>query len=168
MPRARPCAALALLLALLGSACRAPDPKAEIELRDLEGYWAVDPTVGETQYLAPVVRFKLQNKASEAWSIQAMATFRREDDDQTWSAAAIVSPVKDQPLKMGEPALVVLKPEGEGRYTYRGSVTDMLQHQDFKDFTATVFVKVGRSSWTPFGDVKIERRLGSHAVEAFK
>ena len=168
MPPARPRAAPAVLLALLGLACRTPDPRQEVELRDLEGYWAVDPAVGETRYLAPVVRSKLYNKAAEAWSIQAMATFRREGDDQTWSASAIVSPIKDRPLEKGQSALVVLKPEGEGRYTYRGEVTDMLKHEAFKDFTATVFVKVGRSSWTRFADVKIERRLGTHAVDTFQ
>lgn len=163
-------AALALPLALLAGACRSPDPKAEIELRDLESYWAVDPAVGGTQYLAPVARFQLVNKAASSRSIQAMATFRRKGEGPSWSSAwQSVSPLPDgKPLPPGQSVLVVLKPEGEGRYTFRGTAEEMFQHAEFKDVTAEVFVRVGSSSWTKFTDVDIPRHLGSHTVEAFK
>jgi hypothetical protein len=157
-------------LALLAGACQSPDPKAEIELRDLESYWAVDPTVGGTQYLAPVVRFQLVNKGASSRSIQAMATFRRKGEGPAWSSAwQSVSPLPDgKPLPQGKSVLGVLKPEGEGRYTFRGTVDEMFAHPDFKDVTGEVFVRVGSSSWTKFADVDIPRRLGSHTVEAFK
>lgn len=162
--------ALALSFALLAGACRSPDPQAEIELRDLESYWAVDPTVGGTQYLAPVVRFQLVNKEASSRSIQAMATFRRKGEGPAWSSAWVsVSPLPDStPLPKGKSALVVLKPEGEGRYTFRGTAEEMFKHAEFKDVTAEVFVRVGSSSWTKFADVDIPRRLGSHTVEDFK
>jgi hypothetical protein len=161
---------LALPVALLAPACGSPDPKAEIELRDVESYWAVDPTVGGTQYLAPVVRFQLVNKAASSRSIQAMATFRRKGEGPAWSSAwHSVSPLPDgTPLPAGKSALVVLKPEGEGRYTFRGTAEEMFQHLEFKDVTAEVFVRVGSSSWTKFADADIPRRLGSQTVEGFK
>lgn len=171
MPRPRTCAAaLALPLALLTGACRSPDPRAEIELRDLESYWAVDPPVGGTQYLAPVVRFQLMNKAASSRSIQAMATFRRKGEGPAWSSSwQSVSPLPDgKPLPASQSVLAVLKPEGEGRYTFRGTAEEMFQHPEFKDVTAEVFVRVGSSSWTRFVDVDVPRRLGSHTVEAFK
>jgi hypothetical protein len=163
-------AVLALPLALLAGACKSPDPKAEIELRELEGYWAVDPTVGGTQYLAPVGRFQLVNKTASSRSIEAMATFRRKGEGPAWSSAwHTVSPLPDgKALPAGQSALVVLKPEGEGRYTFRGTAEEMLRHPEFKDVTAEVFVRVGSSSWTKFADVEIPRRLGSHTVEDFK
>lgn len=172
MRRAAPTrAAAALLAALAGAACRAPDPRAEVELRDIEGYWAVDPAVAETNFLAPVVRFQLVNKSSASRSIQAMATLRRKGEAQAWSSAwQSASPLPDgNPLPVGRGALVVLKPEGEGRYTYRGGTPeDMFKNPEWKDVTAEVFVRVGSSSWTKFTDVEIARRLGSHTVDAFK
>lgn len=163
-------AALAPFLALLAGACRSPDPKQEIEIKDLESYWAVDPPSAGTQYLAPVVRFQLVNKAATSRSIQAMATFRRKGEGPAWSSAwQSVSPLPDgKGLPAGGSMLVVLKPDGEGRYTFRGTADEMFAHAEFRDVMAEVFVRVGSSSWTKFADVDIPRRLGSHTVEAFK
>lgn len=165
----RPSTRAAILLALL-AACRTPDPKIEVELRDMEAYWAVDPSMGETRYLAPVVRFQLLNKAASSRSLQAMSTFRRRGEVPAWSSAWFqASPLPDtSPLAIGKSVLVVLKPEGEGRYTYRGAPEEMFQHAEFKDVTAEVFVRVGSSSWTKFADVDVPRRLGSHTVDAFR
>ena len=172
MNRAASTRAAVIVLALAaGAGCRTPDPRAEVELRDVEGYWAVDPSRGDTNYLAPVVRFRLVNKAASSRSIQAMATFRRKGEEQGWSSAwHSASPLPDgKPLRVGGEVLVGLKPEGEGRYTFRGGTPEaMFHHADWKDVTAEVFVRVGSSSWTKFTDVEIARRLGSQTVDAFK
>ena len=168
----RPSKRAAVLVLPLGflAACRTPDPKAEVELRDTEAYWAVDPSAGATQYLAPVVRFQLVNKAASSRSIQAMSTFRRHGEAPAWSSAWFAaSPLPNaSPLPIGKSVLVVLKPEGEGRYTFRGTPEEMFNHAEFKDVTAEVFVRVGSSSWTKFADVNVPRRLGSHTVDAFR
>ena len=166
--RARRAATVALLAL---AACRTPDPRAEIELRDVETYWAVDPSVGDTHFLAPVTRFQLVNRSATSRSIQAMSNFRRKGETQVWSSAwAQASPQPNsEPLPTGRGVLLVLKPEGEGRYTYRtGPPEAMFQHPDWKDVTAEVFVRVGSSPWTKFTDVDVARRLGSHTVDAFK
>ena len=171
MRRAASTRALAVLALAAAGGCRSPDPRAEIELRDVEAYWAVDPAVGETNFLAPVVRFQLVNKASGSRSIQAMSTFRRKGEEPAWSSAwQSASPLPDgNPLPVGGQVLVVLKPEGEGRYTYRGGTPEtMFQNAEWKDVTAEVFVRVGSSSWTKFSDVDIPRRVGSQTVDAFK
>jgi hypothetical protein len=170
MPRSSTYAAFALPLALLVGSCRAPDPKAELELRDVETYWAVDPSMGETQFLAPVVRFQLANKSARSRSIQAMATFRRKGEGPAWSSAWFqASPLPSgEPLPAGQNVLVVLKPDGEGRYTYRGVPEAMFQHPEWRDVTAEVFTRVGSSSWTKFLDVEVPRRVGSQSVEAFQ
>jgi hypothetical protein len=164
-------AAAAVLAVAAAAACRAPDPRVEVELREVEGYWAVDPAVGETNYLAPVVRFRLVNKAASSRSIQAMATFRRKGEEQAWSSAWYsASPLPDgKPLPVGGEVLVVLKPEGEGRYTFRGGTPEtMFEHADWKDVSAEVFARAGSSSWTNLTNVDVARRLGSHTVDAFK
>jgi hypothetical protein len=163
-------AAVAASIAVAGG-CRSPDPRAEVELSDLETYWAVDPPAGDTNFLAPVVRFQLVNKASSSRSIQAMSTFRRKGEGPAWSSAwQQASPLADgNPLPIGGRVLVVLKPEGEGRYTYRGGAPEeMFQNEGWKDVSAEVFVRVGSSSWTKFTDVDVARRLGSQTVEAFQ
>jgi hypothetical protein len=56
---------------------------------DIETHWAVDPPSGTTQFIAPVVRFKLHNKSGKAQtSVQATAVFRRKGEEgQTWGTA---------------------------------------------------------------------------------
>ena len=165
MPRAA-----ALILGLLvAPGCRTPDPKAELALSEVEGYWAVDAPVADTQYLAPVVRFRLENKSATSRSIEAKAAFRRDGETVMWSEAwRSVSPLDGNPLRPGQSRFVMLKPEGEGRYTYRGRVDEMFKNREFKDVTAEISIRVGPSRWTRFLDVKVERRLGSHTVDAFK
>jgi hypothetical protein len=147
-------------------ACRSPDPQAELAIADLEAYWAVETPVGETQYIAPVVRIQVRNKGQAAHrSVQATATFRRRGEDQTWSSAwQVISPQNGKPLAPGESRLVVLKPEGEGRYHSTGPPESMFQHPLFKDAQAEVFLRVGSSAWTKFATVPVERRIGPRAA----
>jgi hypothetical protein len=154
-----------LLLAMLAAAagCRTPDPLAEVALSDLETYWAVDRPVGSTQFIAPVVRFQLRNKSSRPLrSIQASSTFRLKGDAKSWSGAFLqVAPVGGKPLEPGQSTLVVLKPEGEGRYNSTVSPEEMLAHQSFKDVSVEVYVRVGSSGWTRMGQADVERRIGT-------
>jgi hypothetical protein len=159
-----------LALALLTAACSAPDPQAELAVSDLEGYWAVDSPVGESQYIAPVVRFNVRNKGRRSHhSVQATATFRRQGEDQAWSSAwQVISPVGGKPLAPGETRLVVLKPDGEGRYHSTGPPESMFQHPLFKDVTVEVFLRVGSSAWSKFATVSVDRRIGPRAGAAPK
>jgi hypothetical protein len=163
-------AGLLAVLAVLAAAaaCRTPDPQAEVALADLETYWAVDRPSGSTQYIAPVVRFHLSNKSTRPIrSIQASGTFRLKGETQSWSGAfQQVAPVGGKPLEPGQSVLVVLKPEGEGRYSSTVTPEEMLAHKNFKDVWAEVFVRVGSSGWTRMGQADVERRIGSHAAVA--
>ena len=68
--------AAALLLALAGAGCKAPDPQALLQVKDVEAYWTVDPSRGSTNYLAPAVRFQVANRTDGAVrAVQATATF---------------------------------------------------------------------------------------------
>jgi hypothetical protein len=162
-PRALPAAA-----ALFAAACSSVDPRQELEITGLETYWAVDNPKGSTQYIAPVVRFHLRNKGKQPHrSIQATANFRRlGEEGQVWSAAwAQVSPVAGKPLAPGQSALVVLKPDGEGRYYSEGAPESMFAHELFKDVKTEVFVRLGPSGWIRFGEAAVERRIGSKGVQ---
>jgi hypothetical protein len=158
------------MLAMLATAgaCRTPDPQAEVALSDRETYWAVDRPSGSTQYIAPVVRFRLHNKSARALrSVQASSTFRLKGQTQSWSGAFTqVAPVDGKPLEPGQSALVVLKPEGEGRYSSPVSPEEMLAHQNFKDVWVEVYVRVGSSSWSKMDQADVDRRIGTRAASA--
>lgn len=159
---------LAVAALAVVAACRTPDPLAEVGLSELETYWAVDRPSGSTQFIAPVARFRLHNKSARAIrSIQASATFRLKGETRSWSGGfQQVSPVGGKPLEPGQSALVVLKPEGEGRYSSTVSPEEMLAHQGFKDVWVEVYVRVGSSGWTRMGQADVERRIGARAAAA--
>jgi len=154
------------LLVVGSSACRAPEPKAELELTDVETYWVIDSALGTTEYIAPAVRFRLRNKGTRPWpGIQATATFRRKGEEgQTWGLDWRQITSSARPLAPGQDTLVVLK--SDGRYYSTGTPESMFQHHLFKDAKVEVFLRIGASSWVKFAETDIERRIGSKAVQA--
>lgn len=157
-------AALLLVVALLSVSCRAPEPRAELDLSGLETYWVVDSAVGTTQYIAPAIRFHVRNKGAKTWSrIQATATFRRKGEEaQTWGQdwQEVTGPGKS--LAPGQDIVVVLK--SDCRYFSAGAPETMFQHSLFKDAKAEVFLKIGPSPWTRFANADVERRIGSKTL----
>lgn len=157
--------ALACLALLALAGCAAPDPKAEMEVLNLETYWAIDSPAGGTQYLAPVIRFDLRNKGTKGRRVQAMATLRRQGESVAWSSAFTkVAPPPDGELAPGQATPVLLRPEGEGRYTSTGPPAGMFQHPLWKDVSAEVFLRVDNSVWTKSGTYPIERHIGSKGL----
>jgi hypothetical protein len=155
--------ALPLVLAL--GACRAPDPNQELDVRALETYWAVDPARGETQYLAPVVRLRLHNKGQRPQqSIQATATFRRKGEESlTWGSDWKQVTPSSKPLTPGQEVFVELK--SDARYYSTGDPASMFGHEQFKDATVEVFVRIGASGWARMATADVERRIGSKDVQ---
>ena len=160
--------AAGLLAALLPSACKAPDPQSEVELLDLETYWAVDAALGERQYIAPVVRFRLRNKGAAALrTAEATATFRRKGEEQTdWGTAWERATPAGKPLEPGQSVRVVLK--SDGRYYSSGDPAAFFSHAQFKDALVTVYARVGSSQWVKFAEAEVERRIGTKALEGQK
>jgi hypothetical protein len=158
----------ALAFAVLLASCRVPDPKAVLEVSDIETYWAIDSAHGETQYIAPVVRFQVHNKgARDERTVEAQSTFRRKGEGQIWSSAwQKVTAPGSQVLPAGGKALVVLKPESEGRYFSTGPPESMFQHEQFRDASVDVFLRIGASPWTNFFTADVERRIGTRSVQA--
>lgn len=157
-----------LAVASLLASCRAPDPKAVLETSDVETYWAIDSAHGETQYIAPVVRFQVRNKGTrDERTVEAQATFRRQGEDIIWSSAWQKVTAPGGPLfPAGSQALVVLKPENEGRYFSTGLPETMFQHDNFRDANVDVFLRIGSSPWTKFFTADVERRIGTRSVQA--
>ena len=160
-----PTAAVLALLVLTSGACRAPEPKAELEITDVETYWVIDSALGMTEYIAPAVRFRLRNKGVRSWGgIQATATFRRKGETQTWGSDWRQVTTSAKPLAPGQDTLVVLK--SDGRYYSTGTPESMFRHQLFKDARVEVFLRIGASAWVKFAEADIERHIGSKALQA--
>jgi hypothetical protein len=161
--------ALALGLAFACAACAKPDPQAVLEHSDLETYWAVDSAVGETQYIAPVLRLRLRNRSAEPQqAVRVRARFERKGHPgQDWGSAEWWSwGALHRPLKPGETVVVVLK--SDGRYYSTGAPESMFGHELFRDARAELFAAVGPSDWIKLGEAEVERRIGSREVEALR
>jgi len=156
-----------LALSALLAACRSPDPRSVVEVSDTETYWAIDNAQGERQFIAPVVRFNVHDKGDKPLrTLEAQATFRRKGEDVIWSSAwTKVTGPSGAPLAPGAGSLVVLKPEGEGRYFTNGPPESMFTHPQFRDATVDVFLRVGSSPWTKSFSADVERRIGTRRVQ---
>ena len=156
---------LAALLSASVTACQSPDPQALLEMSDLEAYWAVDPASGDTRYIAPAARFHVKNKGPEPLrSVQATATFRRKGEAETWGSDWQQVSTSAKLLAPGQTALVVLK--SDARYSSPVEPEAMFTHQQFKDARVEIFLRVGSSPWTRFGETDVARRIGAKEVQA--
>ena len=160
--RGRPAVLAVLGLSLLS--CRTPDPKALLDVSDVDGYWAVEPAMGGEQYIAPVVRFRLHNRSDkELHAVQAMAVFRRKGEENlTWGSGYEEVVSRRAPLAPGQSVLVTL--HSDARYHSTGPVEGMFTHPQFRDALAEYFIRVGSSGWTSFGKTDIARRLGPRTL----
>ena len=145
-------------------ACQSPDPRAVLEVSGIEGYWAVDPPSGETRYIAPAARMRVTNKGPQPLrSVQATATFRRKGESETWGSDWQQVSSSARMLAPGQTALVVLK--SDARYSSPVEPEAMFTHAQFKDARVEVFLRVGSSPWTRFGEVDVERRIGAREIQ---
>lgn len=152
----------AFLLALLGG-CQTPDPQKELQFFDAETYWAIDSMVGTTQYIAPVVRFRVKSLAAEPLrSVEATVAFKRKGEEKLTWGTDWQRLTATKPLQPGQTVLVVMK--SDARYHSQGSLAGMFTHAQFKDAKAAVFLKVGASTWSQFAELEVERRIGSRSV----
>jgi len=157
---------LALGLALGAFGCRAPEPQEELDVRDVETYWAIDPSASGTQYMAPVVRFTLHNRRDHPQgSIQATATFHRKGEESPWGSDWRQVTTSRKPLAGKGDVLVELK--SDARYSSTGTPDSMFQHQLFKDASVEAFVRVGSSRFVSLVKADIDRRIGSKTVQDF-
>lgn len=143
--------------------CASPKPDQELAVSDVEAYWAIDSTAGDTVYVSPVVRLRLTNRSARQ-AIEATATFRHKGDVATWGSAweRVTSPAR--PLPPGSALTLVLK--SDGRYYTTGAPESIFAHEQFQDASVEVFLRVGSSSWVKMAALDVERRIGSRALQS--
>ena len=162
--RLRPAVVLGLAVLLPAPGCASHDPKAELEITEVETYWILDAPRGGTQYMAPAIRFRVRNRSPEpVRSIQATANFRRVGEEENWGSAWEQVTAASKPLEPGKDVVVVLR--SDGRYTSSGTAESMFAHKLFKDARGEVFLRIGSSGWVKMAEAPIERHVGSKTVE---
>jgi hypothetical protein len=111
-----------------------------------------------------VVRFRLKNLTSgQSRSVQAQAVFSRSGEQQTWGTAWKEAASSRAPIPPG--GAVVVELPSDGRLNGTGTPESLLAHEQFKDVTATIFLREGSSmfrtpTWTQVTEVVVERRMG--------
>jgi hypothetical protein len=157
--------AVLVVAGLVLAACHTPDPQKELEVRQIETYYAIDRKAGDTLYISPVVRFRLANKTPEALGpIQASATFRRVgEENQTWGGAWVQVTPSGKPLEPGKDQDVIL--QSEGHYTTQGEAQGIFTHDQYRDVKSEVFLRVGSSGWVKMAAAPVDRRIGPKSVQ---
>jgi hypothetical protein len=93
-----------------------------------------------------------------------MAVFRRTGETETFGSDwRRIQANNNDSLPPGQSTLVVLR--SDRRYHTNGSPESMFAHQEFRDVNADVFLRLGGSVWTKFGEVTMERRIGTKTVK---
>jgi hypothetical protein len=148
-------------LAILSPGCRFVDPKAVLEVQDLEGYWVIDKEKSATNYITPAIRFTLKNKSGEPLgNVEATATFKRKGEDSLWGDSFVIIANHSKPLGAGQTTRIEMRSNAD-YYTPGAPVEPeiMFKHGLFRDATVELFVRVGRSGFVKLAATEVPRRL---------
>lgn len=157
--------ALALLVCLAGSSCTSPDPTALLKVTDVETYWVLDPSRTEKRFLAPAVRFRVENVSQETLiSVDATAAFLRDGSNESWGSGFFRLTEGRKRLEPGEKVLVTMS--SDARYTLEGAPEAAFTHPTFKSVSTKFFLRVGSSVWVEFGKSPVENVIGSKDARA--
>ncbi len=151
---------LALLVGGLGGSCATPDPKALLRVTDVETYWVLDPSRTEKRFLAPAVRFRVENTSAETLiSVDATAAFLRDGTNEPWGSGFFRLTEGRKRLAPGAKVLVTMS--SDARYSMEGDPATAFSNPTFKSVNTKFFLRVGSSPWVEFGKVSIDNVIGS-------
>lgn len=152
---------LAILPVLVWGGCGSVDPKATVEVQQLEGYWVLDTQKSQTNYITPTIHFEIKNKTSGVVNnIDATATFHRKGEESLWGDCFVTIASRSRPLGPGQSTSVEMRSSGD-YYTPGAPVEPeiMFKHGLFRDATVDLFLRVGRSGFVKMGSTVVPRRL---------
>jgi hypothetical protein len=155
---------LSLVTMLLGAfgaaACTPPEPKAVLRVSDIETYWVLDPSRTEKRFLAPAIRFRVENISPQTLiSVDATAAFLREGFTEPWGSGFFR--LTEGRKRMAPGAKILVTMSSDARYTLEGAPESAFSHPTFKPVTAKIFLKVGSSVWVEFEKTPVENVIGS-------
>lgn len=157
--------ALVLTAALIAAACATPDPKALLKVSDVETYWVLDPSRTEMKYLAPTVRFRVENISQETLiAVDATASFLRDGSNEPWGSGFFRLTEGAKRIAPGARVLVTMS--SDARYSLEGDPATAFTNPTFKSIHTTFFLRVGSSPWVEFGKASVENVIGSKDARA--
>jgi hypothetical protein len=153
----------------LGCSDRESEAKVSaLEAKDVAAYWAIRGKDREgNNFIHPVVRFRVANRASDPVGyVQAMAVFKREKfPDEPWGNDFLYS-ISDEPIPAGGSS-DVLTMRSDTNVISKDAPEQMFQNDKWEDVDVAVFLRVGPSSWKPFLEIGVPKKIGAPGVEKF-
>ena len=152
-------------VALFAVSCATPDPKALLRVTDVETYWILDPSRTELRFLAPAVRFRVENISEKTLiSVDATAAFRRDGSQDPWGSGFFRLTEGRKRLAPGAKVLVTMS--SDARYSMEGDPATAFTNPTFKSVNTKFFLRVGSSPWIEFGGSPVENVIGSKGARA--
>jgi hypothetical protein len=157
--------ALALLAPLILVSCSTPEPKALLKVTDVETYWVLDPSRTEKRFLAPAIRFRVENVSQETLiAVDATAAFLRDGTNEPWGSGFFRLTEGRKRLPPGAKVLVTMS--SDARYSMEGTPETAFTNLTFKPVSTKYFLRVGSSVWVEFGRTPVENVIGSKDARA--
>ena len=152
-------------LGLLTLSCQTPEPKALLKVTDVETYWVLDPSRTEKRFLAPAVRFRVENISQETLlAVDATASFVREGTKEPWGSGFFR--LTEGRKRMAPGAKVLVTMSSDARYSTEGPPEQAFLNPTFKSVNTKFFLRVGSSAWVEFGQTPVENVIGSKDARA--
>ncbi len=147
-----------LLVGLVGSGCRSPDPTEVLKPADVvTGWYDVGIEDGKNK-LVPSISLRLVNESDDSIRrVQINAIFKRVGETEMWGEHFGWA-VQGEPLvpQARTKELVLRSALG---YTGEQPRTQMLQNREFIDAKVEIFLKQGSKVWAKLAEFPIERQL---------
>ncbi len=151
------------------SACGDGDEKIvqSLEAEDVVAYWSVYGKRNETNYIHPIVRFKVRNGGEvDASYIQTMAVFRLESNpDEAWGNDYLYA-ISGDPVAPGELSREITLKSDSTFYSKDGPAK-MIENEMWEQVNVEVLLRVGSSSWKTVIKQDVPRRIGAPGLEKF-
>jgi hypothetical protein len=157
---------IGLLLAVLSvGSCATPDPKTLLKVTDVETYWVLDPSRTEKRFLAPAVRFRVENISQETLiTVDATAAFLRDGSPEPWGSGFFRLTEGRKRLEPGARVLVTMS--SDARYSMEGAPETAFTNATFRSVNTKFFLRVGSSPWVEFGKAPVDNVIGSRDARA--
>ena len=120
----------------------------------------LDPSRTEKRFLAPAVRFRVENTSSQTLiAVDAIGAFIREGSNDPWGSGSFR--LTEGGKRMAPGARVLVTMSSDARYTFEGSPDAAFSNPTFRPVTAKFFLRIGSSVYAEFGKLPVENVIGS-------
>jgi hypothetical protein len=151
------------------SACGGGEEKTvqSLEAEDVVAYWSVYGKRNDTNYIHPIVRFKVRNGSeADADYIQTMAIFRLESNpNEAWGNDYQYA-IAGDPIAPGELSReITLK--SDSTFYSKDEPAKMIENEMWEQVNVEILLRVSSSSWRSVFKQDVPRRIGAPGLDKF-